>query len=214
MTFVLRIAILILLPLLALLGHGREILRRFKGEASEPGTADRKGHASVYIWLFCYLAVLVLAEGRMFLGGAPGILAAVGVLLMAAGVGLRLLAVRNLGPYYDEFIHVREDHAVVDTGVFSLCRHPLHKGLILEIGGMALVNGRFLAGALFLLALFFFFQRGIQEEKVLLGALGEDYRTYLRRVPSLLDCLPKKWRSYAPDRDKPEKPDEPETDGE
>lgn len=205
MTFVLRLAILVVLPLLALLGHGREILRRLKGEASDPGTSGRKGHASVYIWLFCYVAVLVLAEGQMFLGGAPGVLAAVGVVLMAAGVGLRRLAVRNLGPHYDEFIHIREDHVVVDTGVFSLCRHPLHKGLLLEIVGMALVNGRFLAGILVVLALFFFFQRGIQEEKALLNALGEDYRTYLRRVPSLLDLLPKKWRSYAPDRDKQDK---------
>jgi protein-S-isoprenylcysteine O-methyltransferase Ste14 len=89
---------------------------------------------------------------------------------------------------------------VVDRGIYGVCRHPLHKGLVLEIAGMALVNGHFTAFLLFGVALVFFFVRGVQEEKALLAGIGDSYRDYLVRVRSLVDLLPAPWRAHAPDR--------------
>ena len=128
-------------------------------------------------------------------------LAALGLVLMAAGVGVRLLALKRLGDQYDEFILVHPDRPVVDSGLYGRCRHPLHKGLVLEIAGMAMISGHMTAFLLLGVALVFFFQRGIQEEKALLAGRGEPYRAYLARVPSLVDLLPRAWRSYAPPRE-------------
>lgn len=197
MTFIFRIAILALLPALAFLGHGDQLIRRFRGEAAPAGRGGRSGHASVYVWFCCYAACFVLAALRMLLGDAPGVLAAIGILLMAAGVGLRRLAMPVLGACFDEFIRVEPGQPVVDRGVFGLCRHPLHKGLVLEIAGMALVNGHFTALILLGVAVAFFFVRGVQEEQALLAGIGEPYRAYLGRVRSLLDLLPAGWRAYA-----------------
>jgi len=202
MTFVFSIAILVLLPLLAFLGHGDQLVRRLRGQAPAAGIGGRTGHASVYVWFFCYVAVFILAAGRAFLGSAPGVLCAVGILVMAAGVGLRRLALPVLGDFFDEFILVQDDHRVVDTGMYGIMRHPLLKGLLLEIAGMALVSGHFTAFVFFAVALAFFFIRCIQEEKALLAALGDPYRDYLARVPSLIDLLPRSWRPYAPEKEK------------
>jgi len=216
MTIVFRIVILALLPAMAYLGHGDHLVRRFKGQAAPAGAGGRTGHASVYVWFFCYVAVFVLAAGRMLLGSAPGVLAAIGILVMAAGVGLRRLALPVIGDLFDEFILIRKDHRVVDTGVYRMMRHPLLKGLMLEIAGMTLVSAHFSAFVFFAVALAFFFIRSIQEEKALLSALGEPYRAYLESVPSVVDLLPRSWRTYAPERKKAETDRETEesSDGE
>ena len=207
MTLVFRLVILVLLPVLAYLGHGDQLLRRLKGEAPSAGVGGRTGHASVYVWFSCYVALFVLAAGRMLLGTAPGVLAAAGMLTMAAGVGLRRLALPRIGEHFDEFILVRKGHRVVDSGVYGLCRHPLYKGLVLELLGMTLVNAHFTAWILLGIALVFFFVRGVQEERTLVKALGDSYREYLGRVPSLMDLLPRTWRPYAPPRTRSSPPD-------
>jgi protein-S-isoprenylcysteine O-methyltransferase Ste14 len=207
MTIVFRLVILVLLPVLAFLGHGDQLLRRLKGEAPAAGVGGRTGHASVYVWFFCYTALIVLAAGRMFLGTEPGVLAAAGMLILAAGVGLRRLALPRIGEYFDEFILVKKGHRVVDSGVYGLCRHPLYKGLVLELLGMTLVSAHFSAWILLGIGLVYFFVRGVQEERVLAETLGDPYREYLARVPSVLDLLPRTWRPYAPPRSRSSPPD-------
>ena len=36
----------------------------------------------------------------------------------------------------------------------------------------------------------------VEEERALVKSLGDDYRSYLGRVPSLIDFLPAGWRRY------------------
>jgi len=115
-------------------------------------------------------------------------------------VALRRLALPQIGECFDEFILVKKDHRVVDRGVYRLCRHPLHKGLLLELTGMALVNAQWIAWVLVGLAAALFFVRGVAEERTLAAALGAPYREYLARVPSLVDLVPRAWRPYAPER--------------
>ena len=198
---ILRILILVLVPVMAWLAHGsqtRRLLRRWFGEAEAPADdgLERTGHSSSFVWAACYVAVFGLALGRAFLGSPPGLLAWIGLSVMGVGVAVRRSALRTLGEWFDEFIVVRPGQPVVDTGLFARCRHPLHKGLVLEVLGMALINGHLYAFLAFGVAAVWFFIRGVEEERAMVAGVGEPYVDYLRRVPSLIDRLPAAWRSY------------------
>lgn len=218
MNLVLRLLILLLVPLLAWLAHGPQTERLFRrwfgaadGRDDASPSAQRTGHSSSFVWAGCYVVVFGLALGRAFLGSPPGLTAWLGLAVMGAGVVIRRSALRTLGEWFDEFIVTRPGQPVVDTGLFARCRHPLHKGLVLEILGMALINGHLYAFLAFGIAAVWFFVRGVEEERALVAGLGEPYLAYLGRVPSLIDRLPASWRSYrresAEPRDAVDSPD-------
>lgn len=102
-----------------------------------------------------------------------------GIALMWLGIGLRQWAVWTLGRFFTVVVRVADDQSVVDRGPYRWVRHPSYSGLLLTLLGLGLALGNWLS----LLALVVFPTVGLVvrirvEERVLLDALGEPYRTY------------------------------------
>ena len=109
-----------------------------------------------------------------------------GIALMLVAGLLVSWAYVLMGRYWDAAISVREDHRVVDDGPFAVVRHPVYLGLILFLGGGALLLADPLVGLVALATTVLLVFRARAEERFLEEHLGDAYREYERRVPMLL----------------------------
>lgn len=116
--------------------------------------------------------------------------AIVGVLLFATGMSVRTIAVRTLDHYFTYQLCIREEHKLIQHGIYKYLRHPSYTGTLLEAVGM-LVAARSLYGlVLFLLAASsLFFLRIRREEQMMCDQFGEEYQAYQKRTYRLIPWI-------------------------
>ncbi len=110
-----------------------------------------------------------------------------GIILMLAGVAFRWYAIRVLGPFFSVVVNTQPGQKVVEVGPYRWLRHPSYSGAILTLFGLGLACGNWLS----LLALMLFAGLGYGyriavEENVLLSALGESYREYMKHTKRII----------------------------
>jgi protein-S-isoprenylcysteine O-methyltransferase Ste14 len=66
---------------------------------------------------------------------------AVGLVLIASGVGLRAWSIATLGRFFQYHIQVQAGHRVVTSGPYRYVRHPSYTGIALVLTGIALATG-------------------------------------------------------------------------
>ena len=110
-----------------------------------------------------------------------------GLAVFAAGLAVRVWAIRALGRFFIYTVRVGEDHRVVDTGPYRLIRHPSYTGLLMAALGVGIALDNWLSVAACLLpALTGFTIRLLSEERTLAAELGEPYRAYMTRTKRLI----------------------------
>jgi protein-S-isoprenylcysteine O-methyltransferase Ste14 len=178
------------LLLVALILTERACLVTFtRGRGKARTAADT---ASAFLWLLCFLGTLAGALARSDLVGnpAPAAVFAAGIGIVAAGILLRILALRRLGRFFSHVIVIREQHVLVRDGPYRYLRHPLHVGLVLEILGMAVLGGAWWGYALAVAAAGVALRREIREERALRDFFGDEYGDYTASTWGLTDMLP------------------------
>jgi protein-S-isoprenylcysteine O-methyltransferase Ste14 len=83
--------------------------------------------------------------------------------------------------YASRVVEIQEKQKVIDTGLYSVVRHPMYMSMILIYTGTSLILGSYIAlipSAMLFVALAF---RIINEEEVLKGGLA-GYTEYMKRV--------------------------------
>ncbi len=109
------------------------------------------------------------------------LLTALGLLLLAGGV---VALGRDLTPFPRPLGHTRLRRA----GAYALVRHPIYAGLILASLGWAL-TWQSIAGIVFTLFVFLFFDRKSAHEETFLRARYSDYGDYCARVRKLIPLI-------------------------
>ena len=145
-----------------------------------PGTVDR----SAFVLVPCLVGSVVLAEvlgrgGRLPWPGGPVWPFAAGMVLIAAGIGLRIWSIAILGRFFQYWIKVQPGHRVVTGGPYRYVRHPSYTGIALVLAGIALacddvwglVAVAVLGGAGLAV-------RIRAEERQLTDSLGEEYERF------------------------------------
>lgn len=114
----------------------------------------------------------------------PGLYHLCGVLLLLAGLLLRIGAVETLGKYYSHVVRKREDHKIISSGPYSLLRHPAYAGMLLIHLGLTLFFFNVLTAVIFSLLLIpSLVLRILIEEKTLLTIPGyRDYALKRKRI--------------------------------
>jgi protein-S-isoprenylcysteine O-methyltransferase Ste14 len=84
-------------------------------------------------WLPPILTAPVVSEGQPLL--------VLSVLFVAAGLAFSVWARVHLGRNWSGTVTVKEHHALVCTGPYSLVRHPIYTGLLLALIGTAMAIG-------------------------------------------------------------------------
>jgi protein-S-isoprenylcysteine O-methyltransferase Ste14 len=179
--------------------YWRFVSRHPAREAHKP-TKIVAGYGWAYVWDAALFCVLVAGGYKSFFVRTP--LAAwewVGHAIYMGGIGLRIWALRTLGPFWDGGVVIHEGHQVVDTGPYRYMRHPLHLGTTLEVAGLACSSPLWLGMpcAVISLVVSVFINR--LEERTLLTELGAAYGDYYARTWDLVDLLSPKPRGPAQD---------------
>jgi protein-S-isoprenylcysteine O-methyltransferase Ste14 len=107
--------------------------------ASGPAALDR----SAFVLLPCLAGSVVAAEalgrrGRLPWPGGLVWPVVAGIVLMAAGIGLRVWSIATLGRFFQYWIKVQPGHRVVTGGPYRYVRHPSYTGIALVLIGIAL----------------------------------------------------------------------------
>ena len=121
---------------------------------------------------------------------APGraLWVALGVALVALGLGLAARAMRDLGPNLSPLPRPRRDAVLVTTGAFVRARHPIYGGMIIAALGWALWRG---SGLHLLLAaiLAVYMSAKARHEEELLVARFDGYAAYRNRTKRLIPWI-------------------------
>jgi protein-S-isoprenylcysteine O-methyltransferase Ste14 len=114
---------------------------------------------------------------------------AVGLLLTMAGLGIAVWARVHLGQFWSARVTLKEGHELIQSGPYSLVRHPIYSGILIAVFGTALFIGEWRA----LLGVFLIWlghtQKARREEKLLSEQFGEVFARYRQRTGALLPRL-------------------------
>jgi protein-S-isoprenylcysteine O-methyltransferase Ste14 len=111
----------------------------------------------------------------LVLGGVVGL----------AGAALLLAGLLGLGRNLTAVPHPKADATLVQSGAYSIVRHPIYSGIILGAIGLGLFQASTLV-VLYALILLLFFDIKSRREEQWLAAKFSDYAHYQQRVRKLI----------------------------
>jgi protein-S-isoprenylcysteine O-methyltransferase Ste14 len=118
--------------------------------------------------------------------GEQSIVRWIGLALTAIGIGFAMAARLWIGRNWSGRVTIKEQHQLIQSGPYSLVRHPIYSGLLLALLGTALVHGE-LRGLLgFALAALGWVLKLRTEEAFLFRQFGDAYLDYKQRVKALV----------------------------
>lgn len=112
---------------------------------------------------------------------------ALAIVLVGAGVSLRVAAIRTLGGLFSTQVQIYDNHRLVNDGVYRHIRHPAYSGVLLAFIGIGIAFGDVLALLVLIVPSFCAIRSRITlEEQWLMSAFGEQYRNYCLNTPKLI----------------------------
>jgi protein-S-isoprenylcysteine O-methyltransferase Ste14 len=148
-----------------------------------------------YIVLICLIILgfllsilLALKVPATTITSASDIFFWLGIVLMYAGMTLRLYAIIVLGRSFTTRVAIARDQAVIETGPYRLIRHPSYTGILIILLGLGLsLTGNWLSLLVIMGCTLIGFSYRIRvEEHALQKHLGQRYQEYMQRTKRLI----------------------------
>ena len=137
----------------------------------------------VVLWVSNAIGVNLAFGGVGEFGSATPYVQVAGFGIMFCGIGVRSIAIAQLGRLHMPVVAIQADHPLMDKGLYGLVRHPSYLGATLVFLGFGLALGSWPATLVVLAgALVSYGYRIHVEEQALMRGLGERYREYARRT--------------------------------
>jgi protein-S-isoprenylcysteine O-methyltransferase Ste14 len=115
------------------------------------------------------------------------LLAWLGAAVFAFALWLFHRAHRDLGRNWSVSLKLRDQHALVTTGVYQKLRHPMYAAFLLSAAAQALLLPNWFTGLAGLVGFAtMFLARVWREEQMMVDAFGDDYRLYMARTNRLI----------------------------
>ena len=109
-----------------------------------------------------------------------------GLVVLAAGVALRLGPMLELGRRFVSVVALQQGHSLHTRGFYELVRHPSYLGILLMDLGFAGVFRSAIALALMPVVFWMFRRRMDVEEAFMVDQFGAEYREYMGRTRRIL----------------------------
>lgn len=110
-----------------------------------------------------------------------------GLLLIYAGMAMRLYAIIVLGAFFTTAVAVAPGQTVIEAGPYRLIRHPSYSGFLIILLGLGLTLTNWLSLLVIMGCATIGLSYRIQvEEHVLKAQLGQRYQEYMRRTKRLI----------------------------
>jgi protein-S-isoprenylcysteine O-methyltransferase Ste14 len=112
---------------------------------------------------------------------------AAGVVLFSLGLWLFHRSHVDLSTNWSVSLDIRENHALITSGVYRRLRHPMYSAILLQAIGQALVAPNWIVGSFYLCAsiLMVSFRVG-PEEQMMLQQFGDKYAIYMTKSQRLI----------------------------
>ena len=97
---------------------------------------------------------------------------------------------KDLGLNWSVSLEIREDHEIVDKGVYKTIRHPIYAAIWLWVIAQALLLSNYSAGFAGIVSfalLYFLIVR--KEEEMMVKEFGEPYRKYQKRTKRIIPFI-------------------------
>jgi protein-S-isoprenylcysteine O-methyltransferase Ste14 len=131
--------------------------------------------------LYLFTPVLAFADYRL-----PLAVRAIGAATMAASLWLFWRSHADLGQNWSVSLEIRQNHALVERGVYRYVRHPMYAAIWLWAIAQGMLLENWLAGWSVVPAFAaMYFLRTPREERMMCDAFGDDYRRYMQRTGRL-----------------------------
>lgn len=112
------------------------------------------------------------------------------IALILGGFALRVIAMRTLKRHFTYDVALREDHQLVQHGVYSIVRHPSYTGTLMAVTGGGIGFGNWMSVAILSgIGIVVFANRIRIEEEVMRERFGEQYRAYAGRTKRLIPWI-------------------------
>jgi protein-S-isoprenylcysteine O-methyltransferase len=156
------------------------------------GTGMRQDRSTLRV---LWVVILVSVAAGVYVGyharaaalPHPQLWRLIALVLFAIGIALRWWAIVTLGRFFTIDVQIARDHELVERGPFRVVRHPSYTGVLLAFVGFAFSLANWAAMLVILLPITAAFVRRMNvEEQALTNALGERYRSYMRRTKRLV----------------------------
>jgi protein-S-isoprenylcysteine O-methyltransferase len=149
---------------------------------------EKRDRRSIVIIFAGITVAAVLAGGlRHYAPTAFASPYALAIALIAAGFALRLIAMRTLKQHFTYDVALRDDHQLVQRGVYGVLRHPSYTGTLLCVTGGGIGFGNWLSVLVLTgIGMAVFAYRIRIEEQAMAERFGAQYREYARRTKRLI----------------------------
>jgi protein-S-isoprenylcysteine O-methyltransferase Ste14 len=155
----------------------------------DKGTTQFIGVAFAVSWAILFLTAL-LNQFQIATIEPHLIFIAIGVVLMATGVVLRIIAMRTLGKFFTRTLRMREEHHVISDGIYRRIRHPGYLGdIVLFVGSVIATSNVLTVGLILGVILPAFVRRIATEERMLTELIGQEYSAYKSRTWKLIPFI-------------------------
>lgn len=120
----------------------------------------------------------------------PVLIFGLGVMLVLSGVAFRWYAIHVLGKYFSVRLGVQPGQTVLKEGPYRWIRHPSYSGsLVTMLGlGLAFTNWLCLVSVPLIVFVGYIYRANI-EEQMLISALGNPYREYMRNTKRFIPFI-------------------------
>jgi len=165
--------------------------RLFRSKAKASKELDK--NSLRIIWLTIILSVttgVFIATMTNYAIVQTNLLRYTGMVIILAGIVIRFTAIKTLGKFFTVDLAFRDDHKLINTGLYKYVRHPSYSGSLLSFFGFGLsLNNWICLLVVVVPVLISFLYRINLEEKLLLEQLGEAYANYKKTTKRLIPLI-------------------------
>jgi protein-S-isoprenylcysteine O-methyltransferase Ste14 len=103
-------------------------------------------------------------------------------------IGFAIIARNWLGKNWSGTVTIKRDHELLQSGPYSITRHPIYTGIFFGLAGAVLVQGE-IRGLMALLLLFIAMQMKMTMEEKFLREVFPEYRQYAIKTKKLIPLI-------------------------
>jgi protein-S-isoprenylcysteine O-methyltransferase Ste14 len=163
---------------------------------AKSGHSDQKGkdkNTLLYLWISILLSItfgVFIASGTFFPIFENQQWKYAGLVIIACGVILRFISVKQLGKHFTVDVTIRKDHELYRGGFYKYLRHPSYSASLISFIGFGVTLNNWLSLiVVFSLPFIAFLYRMKVEEKVLIHQFGDQYLEHIKKTKRLIPFL-------------------------
>ena len=118
--------------------------------------------------------------------GWPLTVSLAGILIMVAGLSVRITAALALGGYYTRVLRKTKNHRIISSGIYKYVRNPGYLGVMALLAGGGVASGNIFSIVIILAIVpaSYIYRIGA-EEKMMIENFGDEYIEYMKKTKRL-----------------------------